>query len=391
MRLTKYLLLIALLNLISCQQESQSVEQKLNELLDNNSEISSLQYDSHYLMKYLDYSDTTNHVTNITFIRNDKDSLFGGSIWYQRADSIKNFIKYYNTKNYYIIYNKKKEVIYSPLKTPPHFMFKGNFDGSVIKTYFLKNSDIKKIINDTTYQTFINESKDAINIKVRYPDDGEVVNMIKQIYIDKDSAYVNKISFRAEIDTVFEYREWNLKNVKFNEITQDNLEDKFLTLTKDYTFKPYKKPVYKEPEKVTNINNFKGAFLKNSNKEFNLKDYKGKIIILDFWYRSCPPCEKSIPQLNNIYDKHLSKDVVMFGINDVDVDSIDRSYLPMHIKNNNINYPNVLVNRSESKKYNVLGYPTIYIIDKTGQVIFENIGFDENLEKKVDSVLSKIK
>ncbi|MDP2363230.1 MAG: redoxin domain-containing protein, partial [Ignavibacteria bacterium] len=48
-------------------------------------------------------------------------------------------------------------------------------------------------------------------------------------------------------------------------------------------------------------------------KTIKLSDYKGKVVIIDFWATWCPPCRKGIPDLISIQKDH-KKDVVIIGI-----------------------------------------------------------------------------
>lgn len=305
-------------------------------------------------------------------------------------------MKYYDTQAFYIIDNINKEVTQSSLENPSPYMFEGNSTGDIINTYFLKNKSINRFLVDSTYRTHIEESKDHLQLIINYPDDedGEVMNKIKHIYLNKDSTYVSKITFRAEIDTLVEYREWYLKNTHFNKARAQDLHNRFLSMTQDYDFKVYQTPKKEKANTSKNpirINNFKGEFISSQAGTFNLDDYKGKIVILDFWYRTCPPCIKSIPQLNSIYDAYVTDEVLMFGINDIDTKEKYKYLLDLHIKNNDMKYPNVLITGSESDNYDIIGYPTLHILDKSGKVVFTSLGYEENIETKVDSALKSLK
>ena len=135
---------------------------------------------------------------------------------------------------------------------------------------------------------------------------------------------------------------------------------------------------------------FKGEYLTKTDSEFDLSDFAGNIVIFDFWYRTCPPCIKSIPQLNNIFSKYQYKGVKLFGLNDIDSDSLSREQLIPFSQKENIKYPIVLIDKSVSEKYKVKGYPTFYIINKKGEIEYSKMGYSENLGKEVDSILSKL-
>lgn len=77
--------------LTACNKKEESVELKLDRLLEKNSEISSIEYDSEYRMKYFDYPDTTRQYSQIVFVRDANDTVHGGSIWYHVNDSISEY------------------------------------------------------------------------------------------------------------------------------------------------------------------------------------------------------------------------------------------------------------------------------------------------------------
>jgi thiol-disulfide isomerase/thioredoxin len=51
-----------------------------------------------------------------------------------------------------------------------------------------------------------------------------------------------------------------------------------------------------------------------SGNEVSLKDYRGRIVLLDFWATWCVPCRTSIPELVELRKKYKSKEWVIFGL-----------------------------------------------------------------------------
>ena len=49
-------------------------------------------------------------------------------------------------------------------------------------------------------------------------------------------------------------------------------------------------------------------------KEVSLADYRGKLVIIDFWATWCPPCKKELPHIQKIYDKYKDKEVIVLAI-----------------------------------------------------------------------------
>lgn len=106
-------------------------------------------------------------------------------------------------------------------------------------------------------------------------------------------------------------------------------------------------------------------------KEQKLSDYKGKVILLNFWATWCPPCRKELPDLSQISNDLKGKDFVMIGVSVDDNQQVLDSFL----KTNNLSYTNVFEPNELVGKYmeaageNQNVVPQTYIIDKKGKVV----------------------
>ncbi len=102
-------------------------------------------------------------------------------------------------------------------------------------------------------------------------------------------------------------------------------------------------------------------------KILKLSDYRGKIVILDFWATWCPPCRKGIPDLIDIKKRYGSKGVEIIGIS-VDTDTKDE-VIPF-MKEKGINYPVVYGNQNVYMQYGgIRAIPTTFVIDKEGKIV----------------------
>jgi cytochrome c biogenesis protein CcmG/thiol:disulfide interchange protein DsbE len=106
--------------------------------------------------------------------------------------------------------------------------------------------------------------------------------------------------------------------------------------------------------------------------EVKLDDYKGKIVILDFWATWCPPCIKGIPDLVSIQSEFIN-DVVVIGIS-LDQPST-RDDLRPFIDKYKINYPIVMGTTEVVVAYgNIQAIPTSFVIDREGKILSKHIG-----------------
>lgn len=124
-------------------------------------------------------------------------------------------------------------------------------------------------------------------------------------------------------------------------------------------------------------------------KTIKLSDYKGKIIIIDFWATWCPPCRKGIPDLIEL-QKVYSKDLVIVGIS-LDQERTLKDLKPF-IENYGINYPVVLGNEKVVKDYGgINAIPTSFIVDQKGFIIDSHVGLVPKAvyEDKIKMLLGK--
>lgn len=105
-----------------------------------------------------------------------------------------------------------------------------------------------------------------------------------------------------------------------------------------------------------------------------LSDFKGKVVVLDFWATWCAPCRKGIPDLIEI-QKNFGKDVQVIGIS---LDDNPMEVVPSFSKEFKINYPLLIGTDEVSTKFGGIdAIPTTFIIDKNGKILNKHIGLVE--------------
>jgi peroxiredoxin len=118
------------------------------------------------------------------------------------------------------------------------------------------------------------------------------------------------------------------------------------------------------------------SFNLNKDKTVTLSDYKGKIVVLDFFATWCPPCRMELPRVQKeIWDKY--KDNPKFALFAFDREENWDKVLPFKQKNQ-FTFPMVPdMGRVIFSLYASQSIPRTIVIDENGKIIYQSIGYTE--------------
>ena len=107
------------------------------------------------------------------------------------------------------------------------------------------------------------------------------------------------------------------------------------------------------------------SFLNDQNKQLNLNDFNGRLVMLNFWATWCAPCKEEMPSLDLLALNKDLNNLIIFPIN-VGNDNIEKAkffFEELQIKNLNLYFDNPV---TLAKKLSLRGIPTTILINKEG-------------------------
>ncbi len=130
----------------------------------------------------------------------------------------------------------------------------------------------------------------------------------------------------------------------------------------------------------------KFELLNSDNASIKLSDYKGKVVLLDFWYVGCKPCIKVYADIQNIQKELGKENFVVLGMNPFNRKSQINRYKKKY------NYSDMALICTDKVKdaYKVRAYPSIYLIDKDGKIAFASAGYYAEFREKLKAEIKKI-
>lgn len=130
--------------------------------------------------------------------------------------------------------------------------------------------------------------------------------------------------------------------------------------------------------------------LQNMDEEIKkLTDYRGQVVLLNFWATWCPPCIREMPSMERLHQEINAKDFKVIAINQMEeIDDVfaftgqlevDPTFEILFDKTSKV-----------SKDYAVKGLPTTYLIDKQGNIRYRAIGGREFNHPEVIKIINQL-
>lgn len=114
------------------------------------------------------------------------------------------------------------------------------------------------------------------------------------------------------------------------------------------------------------------SLLDYDNKKVSLSDFKGKLVVVNFFGTWCVPCKSEIPDFVIVYDIYKDKNVQFVGISEGSDSKTAKAFASEY----KINYPILIDGTSENvaAKWGITGIPTTFLLDANGEVLGGHVG-----------------
>ena len=105
--------------------------------------------------------------------------------------------------------------------------------------------------------------------------------------------------------------------------------------------------------------------------DVTLAQYKGTVVLVDFWATWCPPCRMAIPGLNELHRKYKDRGVSIVGIS---VDENPKALVGFD-RETHIEYVSLLTSEKAEKAFgSIVGLPSTFVLDRQGKVYKSYVG-----------------
>jgi thiol-disulfide isomerase/thioredoxin len=122
-------------------------------------------------------------------------------------------------------------------------------------------------------------------------------------------------------------------------------------------------------------------------KTVKFSDFRGKVVILDFWATWCAPCRLEIPHFVELQKRYGDKGLAVIGVS---LDEQGSETVKKFVKQYGVNYPIVIGNQKVVEAYGgIVAVPTTFVIDRQSRIVSRHVGYDDKaaFEQEIQSLL----
>lgn len=124
-----------------------------------------------------------------------------------------------------------------------------------------------------------------------------------------------------------------------------------------------------------------------SGQAISQKNYRGYVLILDFFATWCPPCRQSIPHLVELNRKYGKQGLQILGMS---VDEDGKEAVKSFGDEFRINYPLALAGDSTVADFGIRSVPVMYLMDKKGKIVEVYRGFTDEMGSSMEQTIKRL-
>lgn len=127
-----------------------------------------------------------------------------------------------------------------------------------------------------------------------------------------------------------------------------------------------------------------------NSEPLNLKDLRGRVVLIDFWTFGCYNCRNTLPFIKSWHDRYRDKGLTVVGVHSPEFD-FERKVenLRREVDSLGIRYPVVSDNDYKTwDAYSVEAWPTIFLLDKQGRIRWMHVG--EGKYDEAERIIQKL-
>lgn len=120
----------------------------------------------------------------------------------------------------------------------------------------------------------------------------------------------------------------------------------------------------------------------SQNKIHSLSDFRGNLVVVDFWATWCGPCRMVMPFLEKLHKEYNDKGITVIGIN-----TFESSDPVKFMQDQGYSYLILLNGDEVAKEYHVNGIPTLYVIGPDGKILYGEVGYSPDSYPKLEQII----
>jgi cytochrome c biogenesis protein CcmG/thiol:disulfide interchange protein DsbE len=120
---------------------------------------------------------------------------------------------------------------------------------------------------------------------------------------------------------------------------------------------------------------------------FDLQQYQGKVLLLDFWASWCVPCRRSFPWMNDMQEKYGAQGLVIVGVNMDAEPELAQAFLDDFPANFQIIED---ASGELAKEFDVIAMPSSYVIDRNGDIVERHLGFKVKRQDEYEALIRSV-